>query len=581
MKDYRFGKIVLDPARNPAVLDTLTWDADSFLRYATSPGRVFWDQINAAARNRRKIEPSPFLMLHENSVGAVGESRFLLAESDDGQQALVEFTKDSRGVLLKNPLAKMALSDSGWIIFHEANSRNIHTVYSKAAPQKLPQALRMTPRIGVGTRMSKAQWPGIWQASSESSFSVNGIQNSQRELNLLENILEGNLPQKLYYPGVGFVPEGHTGSTFEGLWLCGVAEALKAGMNKGYGADADHIMVKRGPDGLERARKVLTAARYYSFFTIDVSDVLDYSACPGRVPGAGPADIISHCIPEEKTRKEVLSYYRNPPQSGGHPIKLAEADLACVIGKYWRALEAVHTLVPFIESLREGEPFDLELSIDEHPPEIHAFDCLTSETELVFILSEMKRRGLPLTHIAPNLGVEKHADYRGHDGLEGLMERTHALHTRAQDYGVMIDCHSGDDLSDRTRRALRRATGGLIHFKISPGLQTLFGEVLYDFDRDLLSLWWDDTFDFTKQNAREGSTLASDCIKEFESGPGSSPDPQARLFRLFGYATVGSRDAQGNFLYRDKFYSLSREFYAEYTRRVKSYLHRLAADLFK
>jgi hypothetical protein len=578
----RFGKIVLDPARNPAVLDTLTWDADAFTREAMSPGRVLWDNIGVAARSGHKIESSPGLILHERSVAAVGGSCILLAECDDGQHALVEFSKnESSAALAAKPLARLALSDGGWVFYHEANSRNIHEAYSKASPQKLPQALRMTPRIGVGTRMSKAQWPGIWQASDEFPFCANGIQNSQRELNLLENILEGKVPQKLYYPGIGFVPEGHTGSTFEGLWLCGVSEALKTGITRGYGADADHIMVKRDPDGLERAKEVLRAARYYSFFTIDISDVLDYSLFRAGASGAGAADIISHCIPEEKTRKEVLSYYKNPLGIGERMIRLSEADLARVIGKYWRGLEAVHTLVAFLRSIREDEPFDLELSIDEHPPEIHAFDCLTSEMEMVFLLSEMKRRELPLTHIAPNLGVEKHVDYRYRDGLEGLEERTRALHGLARDHGVLIDCHSGDDLSGQTRRALHRATGGLIHFKVSPYLQGLFGEVLCDFDRDLFSLWWEDSYDFAKENARGGSALAADCIREFKSTPGARPDPKARLFSLYGYATVGKRDAQGNFLYRDRFYSLSREFYTQYTGRVKSYLHALAADLFR
>jgi len=80
--------------------------------------------------------------------------------------------------------------------------------------------------------------------------------------------------------------------------------------------------------------------------------------------------------------------------------------------------------------LKAGEPFDLELSIDEHPPEIRAFDCLTSEVEVAFILEEAKRRGLPLTHLAPNLGVEKHTDYRYRDGLAGLEARTRARDPR-------------------------------------------------------------------------------------------------------------------------------------------------------
>ena len=119
----------------------------------------------------------------------------------------------------------------------------------------------------------------------------------------------------------------------------------------------------------------------------------------------------------------------------------------------------------------------------------------------------------------------------------------------------------------------------MIHFKISPYLQTLFADVLYDFDREMFRTWWDDTCEFALENAREGSRLAAHCVKQYESEPGANPHPKFNLFRLFCYATVGKRDAEGNFIYRDRFYSLSPDFYAEYTRRVKSYLCMLAHDL--
>ena len=133
-----------------------------------------------------------------------------------------------------------------------------------------------------------------------------------------------------------------------------VSEALKAAGSPRYGADADHIMVKRGVDGLERAKKVLMAARYYSFFTIDVSDILDYGAMSGS--GAGLTDVLGRCIGDENTRRGVLSYYRGPLRIGGRSIKLSEAELAGMIGKYWKAMEALSNLVPFIATMRENSP---------------------------------------------------------------------------------------------------------------------------------------------------------------------------------------------------------------------------------
>jgi hypothetical protein len=284
-------------------------------------------------------------------------------------------------------------------------------------------------------------------------------------------------------------------------------------------------------------------------------------------------------IGDEKIRKDVLAYYKKPLKSGGCSLRLSESELSGLVGKYWLAMEAMEILIPFIKNMRGGEPFDLELSIDEHPPEIHAFDCLTSELELSFILNEIRRRGYSLSHVAPNLGVEKHVDYRYRDGLEGLEARTRALHQLANEAGAVIDCHSGDDLSGRTRQALKRATEGLINFKVSPYPQTLFADVLYDFDQEMFKIWWEDTYEFARENAREGSTFAAECLRQYDAEPGAGPHPRHTLFRIYCYATVGKRDAQGNFLYRERFYSLSPEFYAEYTRRVKSYLCMLARDL--
>jgi hypothetical protein len=336
--------------------------------------------------------------------------------------------------------------------------------------------------------------------------------------------------------------------------------------------------VKRGADGLDRVKKVVRAARFYSFFTIDVSDVLDYTALSGGTGAAGE-DAIERLVDDERTRRDVRSFYRDPLRVGGRSLRLSESELSALVGKYWHAMEALAELVPFIQNVRGDEPFDLELSIDEHPPEVQAFDCLTTELELGFIVGEARRRGISLSHIAPNLGVEKHFDYRYEDGLEGLEARTRTLHELASEAGAVIDCHSGDDLCGPTREALRRATGGMIHFKVSPRLQDLFADVLYEFDRDLFRVWWDDTFEFVAENARQGSSFAQECLRSYGSNAGEGPNPKHALFRVYCYATVGKRDTRGDFVYRDRFYSLSREFYAEYTSRVSSYLCMLAREL--
>ena len=206
---------------------------------------------------------------------------------------------------------------------------------------------------------------------------------------------------------------------------------------------------------------------------------------------AGTATLESR-IPDAAQRSDLLAYHRQPRRVGDFDYRPDDAALGRLVGKYWAALDAVGKLYEYISGLKEGVPFDLELSIDEHPNDVPTFDCLTSETELIFVLLEAQRRGIPLTHVAPNFGVEKGTDYRGADGLAGFEARARSLCGIAEQFGVMADFHSGDDLSAAARQAIGRATGGHNHFKVSPNLQLLFAEVLAEHHPDLFRRWWQD-----------------------------------------------------------------------------------------
>ena len=291
----------------------------------------------------------------------------------------------------------------------------------RIAPDKGPRALGPAPRLGIGTRMTTAVWPAIWEAMAQGGFAANAIQNSVRELNFLETLLEGRPAEKNIAFGFGTIETGYTGSSYEGLWVAGVLDALKHGAPPRYGADADHIQVKRGADGLARAKRLLDATRYYSFYTLDVSDVLDYGALSASA-AAGTATLESR-IPDAAQRNDLLAYHRQSRRVSGFDYQPDDAALGRLVGKYEAALDAVAKLYEYICGFKEGIPFDLELSIDEHPNDVPTFDCLTSETELIFVLLEAQRRGIPLTHVAPNFGVEKGTDYRGADGLAGFEAR--------------------------------------------------------------------------------------------------------------------------------------------------------------
>ncbi|MBA3846985.1 MAG: hypothetical protein H0X45_10110, partial [Planctomycetes bacterium] len=410
-----------------------------------------------------------------------------------------------------------------------------------------------------------AVWPGVFAAMDHAGFAANTIQNSVRELNLLDDLVAGAPAPRNYACGLGTIECGYTGSTFEGLQLEGVLAALAHPKTLRYGADADHLQVKRADVGLVAAKRMLAAARHYTFFTIDASDVLDYAALDPAVDAAARCAL---AMPGAEDRRALLAYH--------HDRGLAEPLATRFAAKYAAALAALAVMARVIADDKAGTLFDLELSIDEHPPEVPAFACLTGEAELAFVLDELRRRAIPVTHIAPNLGIEKGFDYRHPSGLAALTERTLALHELAQAHQVMLDIHSADDLGPRTRDALRAATDGELHYKISPSLQLLYAEALRDHHPALYARWRADALGYARREADAGSAFAGQCL----IGADSDESPEQAAFHHYSFAFVGRRDAAGRFIHRHEFYSLSPAFLRDYADRVHDRLVGLASQLF-
>jgi len=551
------GNAQIDPALSPAVLDTATWDRDAAAREVRSRGRAL--QHGAVP------------------VGEQIRSRFFLARLSDSQRLLLQV--GSAAVPdLGSPLARVDLDDGTALLAYPADADVIDRFCRSAEAPNGPRALGRTPRLGIGTRMTTRLWPGVFGAMDRGGFAANAIQNSVRELNLLGDLRAGAAPERIYASGFGMIESGYTGSTFEGLWLEGVLAALEHDRPLTYGADADHIQVKRADAGFRRALRVVDAARYYTFFTLDVADVLSYDA----FTAAGNAEALaSGTIADEKLFREVLAWHQQPEPSlrdAGNPATDREITCRCV-GKYWAALQAVEALARHVALLRPGIPVDLEFAFDEHPPEIAGPDCITLDAELVFVAREIRRRGLAVTHLAPNFGVEKGFDYRLADGLEAFERRVASQHRAAAALGFLLDVHSADDLGAATRRAIHRATGGSVHYKISPSLHHMFAQTVHDLAPEVFARWWEDALEYARAEARSGSRFAADCVREWEAA-GGAPSPSREVFRHFFFAWPGRRGADGGFLNRQMLYTLPLELHGEYQRRVQSFLGELSEDLF-
>jgi hypothetical protein len=574
----KFGKLELNPTVNPAVLDTATWDRLAAWK-VIEVSKFDWNLMPKDGAGGSEVLPSgPDFQLHAPSVAQSPGATFVLASLRDGQDVLIRIGDRDVGELAE-PLGQKPLSSGGTLAAYPSDAAVLDRFFRKFKPAKGSRQLGATPRLGVGTRMTNSVWPGIFQAMNRRGFAANAIQNSVRELNLLELLLAGAPPEKNYSTGIGTIECGWTGSTYEGLWVAGVLAALKWNGALSYGADADHVQVKRGTDGLERARRVLRAARYYSFYTLDMADVLNYAALNEQSRTAAE-NFLSQKIPEHTERIEIREFHTRGFHLGTDELKLDVAAVGRFVGKYWDALAMLEELARYIATLKEESTFDLELTIDEHPPEVAAFDCLTTTEEVLFLAREIQRRRLPITHLAPNFGQEKGYDYRCPDGLEGLERRARAQFNIAENFGLMLDVHSGDDLTSAPRRVFQRATGGRLHFKVSPQLQLLYAELLQEFHPQLFNRWWQDAVSYAEREAANGSPIAQDCLAGLRSSANPTPSWRHAVFHYFSFPFVGRRDAQGQFMYRHEFYQLSDAFNRAYQQRICDYLCELAGDLF-
>ena len=564
----KFAAIELDPAENPGVLDTATWD---ILAATVRLDGLGYDWRGAADALSAGGPPpsSPDLALWPGSVAQTPSGVWFLASLRDGQDVLVYVGAPKFSADWRKPFERRALADESVVAFYPCSAAVLDRYCRQLKPGKAPRALGSTPRLGIGTRMTVQMWPGIFAAMARYGFAANTIQNSIRELNLLDDILSARPPEKNYSTGIGTIEVGWTGSTYEGLWVAGVLAALKADQPLTYGADADHIQVKRGPAGVARAKRVIDAARYYSFFTLDMADVLNYSALD-VTDDESAAAFLEQSIADPAFRQTVIA---------GHP-GLDRAALGRFVGKYWAALAAVGELADYIGELKSGVPFDLELTIDEHPPEVGAFDCLTSDAEVLFLAREIQRRKLPITHLAPNFGQEKGYDYRGPDGLAGLERRARTQFEIAEQFGLMLDVHSGDDLGRETRRVFGRASRGRVHFKVSPRLQLIYAEVLQEYHPELFQLWWEDAVAYAQREAAQGSPAAQDSMAALLDASGAAPSARHKVFQYYSFPFVGRRDAAGEFLHRAAFYRLSPAFLGAFRDRLEQWLGEVADDVF-
>ncbi len=571
----RFGKLELDPAISPAVIDTATWDKEAAIHRVSAIGGGWTGILGSALAGDPHVGAGQGLGGLLAARDGEGQS-CLLVRLEDAQSVFLGLGKRGRVDPLGKPMATFDVGPESEARIFAADAETIDQFCRTFKPRNAPRALGPVPRLGIGVRMATRIWPAVYGSMARYGYAANGIQNSVRELNLLEDLKRGYPAERNYAFCFGEIESGYTGSTFEGLWVSGALDALFFDRPLRLGADADHIQMKRSDTGLARALAVIESARYYSFFTLDPSDLLEYGAMSS--PDSGET-LMNEFVPDPAMRHGLLELHTRVARIAGREYRPSADLVGRLVAKYWRALEGAQLLAGRIAELKGNQPFDLEFAYDENPAGIAVQDCISSDEENLFIAREALRRSLPLTHIAPNFGVEKGNDYRLSDGLPGLGARLSSATQMATEFGLMIDVHSGDDLARATRRVIGKSTKGKLHFKISPSLMYLFAECVWDVQPALFRLWWEDALAYAKREAAGGSQIANECLAALAVSDHPAPSPRHELFHQFYFAFPGRRDQTGRFPNRELIFNQPQEVYAEYQNRVQERLAETMEDV--
>ncbi len=601
-QEVKAGQVTFRPAFSPAVLDTGTWNVAQAKAYLQGSA-AFLGPTALKIMNGTLPAPeasSENLTLFPASIKQHNGFHYVLAQFSDGQRALlsVGVGNDSSEVL-RGRFSGVHVEHLGqapgspvWVALIPATIDNIRYFVENVAPTMGPRAMGATPRLGVGDRMTRLVFPGAFDALADMKLPANIIQNSiGRELAPIHRLLSSDPPPQTYLPGLGTLYTGHTGSSIEGLWLEGVLWGIQLGAEAApWGADADHAPVKRsaGSEGMDRAKELLACSRDYTFFTMDTSDLFDYQSA--KLEGVDLQAAFERTIASASERKELLQTHTRvfdaPAIKGstGRHYTPTEEQIMRFVVKYWQGLSAAQELNGYIATLRHGRGYDFEFSMDERPLDISALESVTPDEEVIFVLRELQNRGVRVTHVAPNFGVEKGHDYSLPDGRIGLEQRSGRMAAIARQFEVTLDYHSGDDLARETRQGIARGTGGILDYKISPILQTLYAQVLADLEPKRFRWWWDLTRKWTEQEAGRGEKTAEKYLKELaerEASEGTrfQPHVEDHFFWNYCFAVVGAKDKDGQWLYREQFYEVPTAVEQEIRKRTRDYNVQLAQDV--
>lgn len=296
-------------------------------------------------------------------------------------------------------------------------------------PWLRPSPLGTRTSFGYGDRIGCAT-PGHIQAM-RSIGAENSIAPIFAQQSVRENTRTGRTPQQVMD---------------DALW--GI---FQAGWRAPWGADADHVKTV--------ADLAPFVAAGYTFFTIDPSDHVDNAAQDAPV-----ADLTARveALPWDAlgTSYAALAerYCAAPITLGDLSLSFDEPILLRALAKYGRAIAHTAAINAALSAQKKGQPYDLEMSVDET-------DTPTSAHEHYFIASELIARGVPVVSLAPRFvgKFQKGVDYMG-DLAEFDSELAKHVAIMRHFGAYKLSIHTGSDKFS-IYPAIARQSENLVHVK--------------------------------------------------------------------------------------------------------------------
>jgi hypothetical protein len=362
--------------------------------------------------------------VYPRSITATARTLFFLSRKEE-QKFLSVISRESDSIAgFDGGASDIWLSDQRMTLkisgISPANARTLRSIFSSL----VPRPLGLKKSAGCGDRLGLAT-PGHVRAIRHSSMAPILAQQSIRE-----NARTGRTPQEVMD---------------DALW--GV---FQEGWRDGFGADADHLKTTADIDSCSAAG--------FTFYTIDPGEHVDNEA------NIASAEVLKEKIAAlpwaelETNWPNTRSYLGKPVDLEEFKLTISEEELLRAAAKYGRVVAHTVGMYRHLEKVMNGDPFELEMSVDET-------ETVTTLAEHVYIAHELKRLGVKWVSLAPRyVGTfEKGVDYIG-DLKE--FERSFAQHLAvSMTFGpYKLSLHSGSDKFSVYPIASRVA-GELVHLK--------------------------------------------------------------------------------------------------------------------